>query len=61
MLTPGALGSHSGPARGRTQLGRTKTYELLARGFIPSVRIGSKIIRIRREDVDAWLTQQAEA
>jgi excisionase family DNA binding protein len=34
-------------------LGRTKTYELLRSGEIPSYRIG----RIRREDIEAWLEQ----
>jgi excisionase family DNA binding protein len=35
-------------------LGRTKTYELLRSGEIPSYRIG-RIRRIRRQDVEAWL------
>jgi excisionase family DNA binding protein len=35
-------------------LGRTKTYELLRSGEIPSRRIG-RIRRIRRQDVEAWL------
>jgi excisionase family DNA binding protein len=34
-------------------LGRTKTFELLRSGEIPSYRIG----RIRREDIEAWLEQ----
>ncbi len=37
-------------------LGRTKTYELLRSGEIPSYRIG-RIRRIRREDIEAWLEQ----
>lgn len=32
-------------------LGRTKTYEMLRSGEIPSYKIG----RIRRRDVEAWL------
>jgi len=35
-------------------LGRTKTYELLRSGEIPSYRIG-RVRRIRRQDVEAWL------
>jgi len=35
-------------------LGRTKAYEMLRSGEIPSYKIG-RIRRIRRQDVDAWL------
>ena len=35
-------------------LGRTKTYEMLRSGEIPSYRIG-RIRRIRRQDIEAWL------
>ncbi len=35
-------------------LGRTKTYELLRSGEIPSYKIG-RVRRIRRKDVEAWL------
>ncbi len=35
-------------------LGRTKTYELLRSGEIPSYKIG-RVRRIRREDVEGWL------
>lgn len=35
-------------------LGRTKTYELLRAGEIPSYKIG-RVRRIRRGDVEAWL------
>jgi excisionase family DNA binding protein len=35
-------------------LGRTKTYELLQSGEIPSHKIG-RIRRIRRRDIEAWL------
>lgn len=37
-------------------LGRTKTYELLQSGEIPSYKIG-RIRRIRRQDIEAWLEQ----
>ncbi len=35
-------------------LGRTKTYEMLRTGEIPSYKIG-RIRRIRRSEVEAWL------
>ena len=35
-------------------LGRTKAYEMLRTGEIPSYKIG-RIRRIRRRDVEAWL------
>ncbi len=35
-------------------LGRTKTYEMLRTGEIPSYKIG-RLRRIRRQDVEAWL------
>lgn len=37
-------------------LGRTKTYELLRSGEIPSYKIG-RVRRIRRQDIEAWLKQ----
>jgi excisionase family DNA binding protein len=38
-------------------IGRTKTYEMLRSGEIPSYKIG-RIRRIRRQDVDAWLERK---
>lgn len=35
-------------------LGRTKIYELLRSGEIPSYKIG-RVRRIRRQDIEAWL------
>lgn len=35
-------------------LGRTKAYEMLRTGEIPSYKIG-RIRRIRRQDLEAWL------
>ena len=35
-------------------LGRTKTYEMLRSGELPSYKIG-RVRRIRRQDVEAWL------
>ena len=37
-------------------LGRSKAYELVQTGEIPSYRIG-RILRIRRKDVEAWLEE----
>jgi len=37
-------------------LGRTKTYELLQSGEIPSYKIG-RVRRIRRADIESWLEQ----
>ena len=37
-------------------LGRTKTYEMLRSGEIPSYKIG-RVRRIRRRDIEAWLNQ----
>ena len=41
-------------------IGRTKCYELLSRGEIPSYRIGS-LRRIRRADVERWLETRKSA
>lgn len=38
-------------------LGRTKTYELLQSGEIPSYKIG-RVRRIRRQDIEAWLKRK---
>jgi excisionase family DNA binding protein len=38
-------------------IGRTKVYELVATGQIPSVRIG-RSIRINRRRLEEWLDQQ---
>jgi excisionase family DNA binding protein len=35
-------------------LGRSKAYELIQTGEIPSHRIG-RVIRVRRQDVEEWL------
>ena len=35
-------------------LGRTKTYELVAAGEIPAVKIG-RVLRVNREELDRWL------
>lgn len=38
-------------------LGRTKTYELLQSGEIPSYKIG-RVRRIRRQDIEVWLERK---
>lgn len=35
-------------------LGRTKTYQLVATGEIPAVRIG-RVLRVNREELGSWL------
>jgi excisionase family DNA binding protein len=40
-------------------LGRTRTYELLSAGIIPSVRIG-RLRRVRREDLEAFIEARRE-
>ncbi len=37
-------------------LGRSKSYQLVQTGEIPSYRIG-KLIRLRRSDVEEWLNR----
>ena len=38
-------------------IGRTKTYELVATGELPAVRIG-RCIRVNRGELDEWLQAQ---
>jgi excisionase family DNA binding protein len=38
-------------------IGKTKAYELVAAGDIPSVRIG-RSIRVSRQDLEHWLEEQ---
>ena len=40
-------------------LGRTRTYELLSSGAIPSVRIG-RLRKVRRTDVDRFVESRLE-
>jgi excisionase family DNA binding protein len=39
------------------QLSRSQIYLMLASGEIPSVRIGKRALRIRRQDLDDWLSR----
>lgn len=41
------------------RVGKTKLYELIGRGEIPVVRMGSWTVRISRRALDAWVEQQA--
>ena len=41
-------------------IGRTKIYELIARGEVPSVRVGS-VIRVPLEDLRLWVQGKAQA
>jgi len=38
-------------------LGRSKMYELLAKGIVPSIRIG-KSVRVPVDDLRAWIKKQ---
>ena len=40
-------------------LGRTRTYELISAGAIPSVRIG-RLRKVRRTDVDKFIESHLE-
>lgn len=39
---------------------RSRAYELIASGQIPSLRIG-RSVRVRREDLDLWVREQLRA
>jgi excisionase family DNA binding protein len=66
--TGGATQERSGPepallrieeAARYLALGRTKTYELVARGAIPSIRLG-RVVRIPRDALHRWLEAQIQ-
>jgi len=38
-------------------IGSTKTYELVATGVIPSIKIG-RSIRVNRQELEGWLEAQ---
>ena len=42
------------------QLGRTRTYQLLRSGEIPSVRVGERSIRVTREDLYRWIESKQQ-
>ena len=39
------------------RIARSRAYELVAEGEIPSVRIG-RSVRVSREELDRWLEEQ---
>lgn len=39
-------------------LGRSKTYELLARGALPSIRLGGRL-RVPADSLRAWISRAA--
>jgi excisionase family DNA binding protein len=50
LLTPEELADH-------LKCGRTFAYQILARGEIPSLKLG-KLRRIRREDVESFIQEK---
>lgn len=40
-------------------IGRSKTYELIARGELPSLRIG-RLVRVPRHALDQWIADHTE-
>jgi excisionase family DNA binding protein len=52
LMSPEELGKLLG-------LGRTRTYELLSAGIIPSVRI-ARLRKVRRTDVDKFIQSRLE-
>lgn len=40
-----------------TAMGKSKTYELIAAGVIPSVRIGKKSVRVPADALKRWIEE----
>ncbi len=40
-------------------IGRSKTYELIARGDLPSLRIG-RLVRVPRHALEQWIVDHTE-
>jgi excisionase family DNA binding protein len=40
-------------------IGRSKTYELIARGELPSLRIG-RLVRVPRHALERWIADHTE-
>ena len=40
-------------------IGRTKIYEMIARGEIPALRIG-RLVRVPRHALDEWIADRTE-
>jgi excisionase family DNA binding protein len=47
--------------RERLACSQATAYALVASGTIPSIRLGSRMIRIRPQALDAWLLEQEQA
>lgn len=43
------------------RLGRTRVYQLLRAGEIPSIRLGNRAIRVTREDLRRWIESRYQA
>jgi len=39
-------------------IGRSKAYELVASGEIPSVRFGERTVRVSRDALDKWIEEK---
>jgi excisionase family DNA binding protein len=53
----GAQSDERGRSRQNLPLGRTKTYELIARGVLPAIRTGQSV-RVPKEALEAWVHAQ---
>lgn len=40
---------------------KTRVWSMSRRGEIPTVRIGSREVRYRREDIDAWIARRTSS
>ncbi len=42
------------------RLGHTATYEAIARGRLPAIRLPPRSIRVRRRDLEAWIEEHRQ-
>jgi excisionase family DNA binding protein len=42
------------------KISRALLFEWLASGYLPCVRLGTRVIRVRRSVLDEWLTTHAQ-
>lgn len=42
-------------------IGRSKVWELIGRGELPTVRIGTRIVRVPRTAIDKFIAEHTEA
>lgn len=45
----------------RLRISRTVTYELIAAGILPAIRLSDKLIRVRRGDLAQWIASRSAA